>query len=186
MMVSSPVWALTPIPGSNFKVHIVAARNYRSSDLEKLKQAAAVVETIMNSVEFKNNILNFSYQGSKEFVQNNGLSNEQLYEYLMAGAEKYPVQMQPLNTMEVEFELYKPKLFSQRGVIGWTNTSISTIYVNQKYYRTEAIADVADNMVHEWCHKMGFDHDFNYTDRRPYSVPYGVGDLVGRMINGEQ
>ena len=174
--------ALTPIPGANFRVNVIEARKYTSSDLAKLARAVHAIETVMNSQELKDKIINFTYNGKREFVQNEGMTNEQIYNYLMAGGEIHPKVRPQDGMMDVELQLYKPKLFQSKRVIGYTDPSYFTIYVNQNYFRPAAISDIADNMVHEWCHKMGFDHDFKSTARRPYSVPYAVGYIVDDLV----
>ena len=54
----------------------------------------------------------------------------------------------------------------------------SVITSNRRFFDNFTPAEIAGNLAHEWMHKIGFDHDFNSTSRRPYSVPYAVGDLV--------
>ncbi len=182
VLQAGQVEAVTTLPGSNFQVRVAKSTNYTTNDLVKLNRAVSAIELILNSQEFKDDVLNFTYQGQKAFVQNNGMSNEQIYDYIMKGAEQYPNQTAVDSEMDVFLQLYKPKWYQSKRVIGYTDPSYSTIYVNQVYYRNADISDIANNMVHEWLHKMGFGHDFNSTARRSSSVPYAIGYIVGDLI----
>ncbi len=172
---------------SELEVVVNTTKNFSQSDLEKLHQATVMVQEIVNTTEFKDRVINFVYQNQKTFVQNNGLSNEQIYSLLMSGAKKYPVATPANHVMDFDLELFKPKLF-QGNVLGYTSSSTSLISINQKFYRSSAVYEVAMNLVHEWTHKMGFEHDFNYTARRDYSVPYAVGYMIrdiGKLMSGK-
>ena len=50
--------------------------------------------------------------------------------------------------------------------------------MNRKYYNKFRPYEVADNMMHEWLHKIGFNHTVKPTPERPFSVPYAVGYIV--------
>ena len=110
------------------------------------------------------------------------MTNEQIYDFLMAGAEKYPTQSAPDHVMDLNLALYVASPFSDQSVIGYTSVDDPTIHINRKIYRSSEISDIADNLVHEWCHKMGFEHDFEVTDRRPSSVPYAIGYIVDDLV----
>ncbi len=172
--------AQTPTP---LLVNIRSAEKFTDLQYDKLMQAKALVELIINSKAFKNRVLNFNFNGSLEFVQNNGLSNEQIYEYLMTGAERYPVQTEADRMMDFDLILYKPKWYQSKNVLGYTSRDTSVIHINRKFFNQAEFNQIAMNLVHEWTHKMGFEHDFNRTDRRPYSVPYGIGYIVRDLGN---
>jgi len=138
---------------------------------------------VLNGPDFKEQILNFTYNGQGGFVQNNGMSNQQVYDYLMAGAEEYPTQ-QPANGMADMFlSIYTPpwyKMFSK--ALAFTSTDDPFLHIYKKYYNDASVADISNTLIHEWTHKMGFVHDYDPTARRPYSVPYGVGGIIENMV----
>lgn len=173
--MSAPSWAQTSQP---LLVNIRSAESFSDQQYEKLMQAKDLVELIINSAAFKERILNFSYNGVKSFVQNNGMSNQQIYDDLMAGAEVYPTQSSVDHKMDFDLALYKPKFYQSNNVLGYTDQSTSIIHINRNFYNQASVNEIAMNLVHEWVHKMGFDHDFKSTARRPYSVPYAVGYIV--------
>jgi len=173
--MSAPTWAQSSQP---LLVNILSSESFSDQQYEKLMQAKALVELIVNSAAFKERILNFTYNGEKSFVQNNGMSNQQIYDDLMAGAEVYPTQSAVDHKMDFDLALYKPKFYQSNNVLGYTDSSTSVIHINRNFYNQASVNEIAMNLVHEWVHKMGFDHDFNSTPRRPYSVPYAVGYIV--------
>lgn len=157
--------------------------NFNNEQYDKLMQARQLVEMIINSVAFKMRVLNFSYNGSKTFVQNNGMSNQQVYDFLMAGAEQYPEKTQPDHEMDYDLVLYQPKWYQSKNVLGYTSRDTNVIHINKKFFNDAEVHQIAMNLVHEWTHKMGFDHDYKRTSRRPYSVPYGVGYIIRDLGN---
>jgi hypothetical protein len=164
-------------------MNIRSAENFTQLQYDKLMKAKELVEIIINSAAFKSRVLNFTYNGSREFVQNNGMTNQQIYDYLMTGAERYPVQTDANHLMDYDLVLYKPKWYQSKNVLGYTSQDTNVIHINKKFFNQAEFNLIAMNLVHEWTHKMGFGHDFNRTDRRPYSVPYGIGYIVRDLGN---
>jgi hypothetical protein len=56
--------------------------------------------------------------------------------------------------------------------------------MNRKYFNKFRPYQVADNMMHEWLHKIGFSHAVKSTPERPYSVPYAVSYIVKGIARG--
>lgn len=162
------------------KVVIVQSNNFNSTQAAHLEKSRAVLEKVVNSEEFKQRVIHFKYQGEETYVQNNGLTNLQIYNKIMAGAEEYPAQTIANSSMDLSVELYTSG-WSGRNVVGYTNQGTSTIFMNTYFYNYATPSETAGNMIHEWLHKMGFDHDYNSTSRRPSSVPYAIGYIAEEM-----
>ncbi|MBN22981.1 MAG: hypothetical protein CL678_16975 [Bdellovibrionaceae bacterium] len=160
-------------------VSFLHLNNFYPEDRDKIYAAAEVFETVINSEEFKEAILNFTYNGKKEFVDNNGMTNQEVYDTIMRGAEGY--LNEPNHQADLDLQLYWARWWKKWRVVGYTYPNTSRIYMNKYYFNVFTPSDVAGNMAHEWMHKIGFDHDFNRTARRPYSVPYAVGDLISEI-----
>lgn len=174
--VSSPTPSPTPSPDytGGLKVVIREANNFDTDSRALLEQARALAEKVLNSEEFKQRVLHFTYEGEEAFVQNDGYTNLEIYNQMMAGAELYPSRTSANKTMDLFTELY----YGGSGVIGYTNPDTATIYMNSYYYDDYTPAEVVGNITHEWLHKLGYDHDYNSTYRRPYSVPYAIGYIA--------
>lgn len=158
----------------------VHLRNFGSWDRIKLESAAKILLQVMNSELFKQEVLTHTYQGEIGFHENKGMSNLEIYEHLMTGAEDLMPEID--YTMNFDLTLYR-SLNPWSKVKGYTKPDTMRIWLNTKFYRRTSwtAIDVAANMAHEWVHKMGFGHSYNYTPQRPYTVPYAIGNIVGRV-----
>lgn len=166
-------------PQGNKKLIVdVYMKNFTRTDKEKVNRAAEILETVINSQEFKQRVINFTYKGEKRFHQNKGLSNQEIYDNLMTGEEI----LMPRSTgiMNFDLSLYRSKNPWSK-VKGYTTGDSMKIYMNKKFFRRASWTsnDVAANMAHEWVHKMGYSHDYRNNPDRPYSVPYAIGYIVG-------
>ncbi|MEI8347076.1 MAG: hypothetical protein WCG27_06395 [Pseudomonadota bacterium] len=152
--------------------------NFTDAQEIKADKAKELIRRVANSEEFKQRVLNFTWQGKKQFANNDGKTNEQIYQNFMAGNETLSPQID--YTMNLEVTLYKPSYFG-RNVIGYTYSNVVGIWSNRNFFNAYTPAQIAGNYTHEWCHKLGYIHDFNSTARRPYSVPYALGYLVDEL-----
>ena len=143
----------------------------------KVASASRLIRKIVRSAEFKKAVVHHTWNGKKTFSDNNGLTNEQIYKKILEGSERQ-LNLGKNNTMDLEIELYTD---NDSITIGYTYPSIVRIYMNRKYFNKFRPYQVADNMMHEWLHKIGFNHAVKNTPERPYSVPYAVGYIVKRI-----
>ncbi len=147
--------------------------NFTEADEDKVQAAVDLVKQVVRSGAFRERILNHTYQGQKTFVQNGGKSNQEIYLTLLKGAER--LQPEVDHEIDIDLQLYTN---NSTNVVGYTYPNVTRVWMNTKYFRNYVPAQVARNLIHEWLHKLGFDHDSGATARRPYSVPYGVGNII--------
>lgn len=160
-----------PEQARTFKTN-VDYMNLTSAQAVKYDKAVALVKKVVATEAFRTKILNHKYNGATQFANNNGLTNAQIYQSILDAAEKLTPAKN--NTMDVGVKMY----YTNNSVVGYTNTSITYINVNTKFFNNYDINEVAGNLFHEWLHKLGYGHDSSSTTRRPYSVPYAVGYLI--------
>jgi hypothetical protein len=141
---------------------------------KKIHSASKLIRKIVRSTEFKEKVLNHTWKGKKQFADNKGLTNEEIYKKILDGSERQ-LRLGSNNTMDLEIELYTDY---DSITIGYTYPNIVRIYMNRKYFNKFRPYQVADNMMHEWLHKIGFGHAVKNTPERPYSVPYAIGYIV--------
>lgn len=161
-----------PSQALSFKTNVSYLTGFDSTDETKYNKAVALVKKVVATEAFRKAVLNHTYQGVKQYVQNNGLTNAQIYQSILDAAEKLTPTKN--NTLDVGVKLY----YENNSVVGYTSTGITYINVNTKFFDTYAVNSVASNLFHEWLHKVGYGHDSAATARRPYSVPYAVGYII--------
>lgn len=142
----------------------------------KIIEASELIKRVVASEEFKDAVINHTYEGVKTFVDNQGLTNIQIYNKFLQGAEKLTPARN--NAMDAELELY----YENTNTIGYTYPNTKRIWMNTKYFNNYTSSQVAGNLTHEWMHKLGFTHTASYTTSRSYSVPYAVGYIILKLI----
>jgi len=150
--------------------------NFSSEQEEKIKAAVEIIKKVITSKEFKERVLNYTYKGIKQFVDNGGLTNEEVYLKLLEGAEIVGNTTKN-NTMDVELELYQ----DTSKTIGYTYPHTVRIWMNKKYFNKYTPVKVADNLMHEWMHKLGFTHATVWSKDRDHSVPYAIGYIIEEL-----
>lgn len=146
--------------------------NLTATQEDKYDDAVALVKKVVGTEAFRTRVLNHYYDGSKSYANNNGLTNSQIYQSVLDAAEKLTPAKN--NRLDVGVKMY----YENNSVVGWTNTSITYINVNTKFFNGYDVNEVAGNLFHEWLHKLGYGHDSTATTRRPYSVPYAIGYMI--------
>ena len=174
MLATLPVFAQVPTEAYSFSTNL-DLYNATSSEVDKIRDAEELIKRVIATEEFRNEILNHTYNGSKTFVDNGGYSNAQIYQKIIDGAEKLQATVD--NEMDMEVEFY----YENSSTVGYTNTSSKRIWVNRKFYNNYTAASCTSNLMHEWLHKLGFKHATYYSYSRDFSVPYAVGRIMSKL-----
>lgn len=152
--------------------------NFDSTEEQKVREAVKIIKRVIVSKEFKERVLNYQFKGKRQFNDNHGLSNEEIYLKILEGPEQIG-QKTRNNTMDVELELYHQKT----NTIGYTYPNTVRIWMNKKYFSRYSPIKVADNLMHEWMHKLGFTHEISWNSDRDHSVPYAIGYLIEELAS---
>ena len=150
--------------------------NFSETQKEKVYDAADLIEKVIASEEFRKEVLNYTFKGKKRFLNNRGFSNAQIYKRILEASEKM-LKKGKNNVMDIELQLYR----EDTTTIGYTYPNVVRVYMNTKYFEHFSSVQVSDNMMHEWLHKIGFDHAIKYSPDRDHSVPYAIGYIVKRL-----
>lgn len=148
---------------------------FAATQEDKYEKAARIVKLVVATKEFRDKVLNHTYNGKKTFVDNGGRTNAQIYQSILDAAET--LQPAKNNRLDVEVELY----YSNNSVVGYTYPTSKRVWVNSKFFSSYGAANVAGNLFHEWLHKLGYGHAASYSTSRDYSVPYAIGYLVAEI-----
>jgi hypothetical protein len=169
-----PVNSSLPTEAFTFDTNITMVQ-FTAAQEAKYNRAIEIVKMVVATEKFRNDVLNFTYNGKKAFVDNRGRTNQQIYQSILDAAET--LQPAKNNTMDLEVELY----YANNSVVGYTYGSTRRIWVNTKFFNSYSENSVAGNLFHEWLHKLGYTHDSAATVSRPYSVPYAIGYMMSNI-----
>lgn len=175
LTLATPAFAVTPNEAFLFEVNIDMIKLSKNRE-QKVSQAAEIIKEVVASDLFKEAVLNHEYLGKKQYADNNGLSNSEIYLKILDGAERLnPVAN---NAMDLELELYTDM---KSNTVGFTRSNHKRIWVNTKFFNIFPARSVASNLMHEWLHKLGFSHAVKASKRRKNSVPYAVGKMIRKI-----
>lgn len=149
--------------------------NFTPEQEAKVLKAVEIIKKVIQSKEFKDRVINYTYNGKKQFVDNKGMTNEQIYQTLLDGKEDLLPTID--NEMDLELKLY----YSWTSTVGYTYPDVLLIHMNTKFFNPYTPSEVAGNVFHEWTHKLGFGHASSYSVSRDSSVPYAIGYLIEEL-----
>lgn len=146
----------------------------------KIDFARGILEGRINSDEFKRAVKNHEYLGKKTFIQNNGLTNDEILTRLLEGSEILNKKIDFVWNIQLTI-IDRPWYKRYSTVNGFTYPNTLEIKIYRDSFNQMSIEYLAGFIGHEQCHNLGFEHDFRATMRRPFSVPYAVGGIIVAM-----
>lgn len=167
---------------SDFKIKINAQVNFSSNEAAKLVRAVELWQKVWQSEEFQNKVRNFGRNersgvfGRTKWVHGfrmTSLSNRGVIDKIVSGSER----LEPEADKEADIYLTLDRRDTE-SVIGYTYPATKTQWIYSKFFNKMDEAEIAGNLAHEYCHKLGFGHESKPTALRPYTVPYGIGYLT--------
>lgn len=157
--------------------YVLELENFNATQDTKVREALRRVHIVINSKAFQTRVINHTFQGNKTFVDNRNMSNLQIYEKIMSGQEDLLPRKD--HTMNLSLSMY----YKYGSTVGYTYPDTLKVWVNSRFFNTNSYGRVAANVVHEWTHKLGFEHSYYNDYARPYSVPYGVGTIIEELVD---
>lgn len=146
----------------------------------EFRAGLAILEKVVNSQEFKDRILNFSYTFNGQIINgfklNKGMTNQQIYILFMSGWDKHNKAYD--NDIDISTTIYYNRWTS---TVGYTYPNTFKTWINTKFwsvFEKERRAGIAGNQGHEYCHNLDFDHAFKDNPTRKFTVPYAIGSII--------
>jgi hypothetical protein len=176
------------------KVKVVTGAGLSRKQKDLIERASRLLEKILVSPQFTSKVLNYKYKDRYGqinkgfhwpfFYHANGatsphLSNQGVLDKILSGAE----QLNP--ELDGEVDIFIRIYEENSDIIGYTYPDTKWQWINKWVFSSFDEVDIAGNLMHEWCHKLGFDHEYEYTKWRQHSVPYAIGYIaeeVGRDL----
>ncbi|MBJ00040.1 MAG: hypothetical protein CME67_02315 [Halobacteriovoraceae bacterium] len=150
---------------------------FNDEQKEKMDLALQKLKIVLKSQEFKEEVLTHTFKGEKRFYKSKGMSNQEIYDHILKGVE----DLSPVEDFEMDLKL--TLYHSKTNTVGYTYPNTNEIWVNDKYFNSYSLGEVANNAMHEWLHKIGFEHSYYNNPDRPFTVPYAIGEIVEKLIN---
>ncbi|NTE05229.1 hypothetical protein G6M26_51585 [Agrobacterium tumefaciens] len=170
------------------KIKLQQVTNYLDSRLSKLSTVIVLMEKVINSERFKEQVLGFAYNGENTFFYRKNIwgyyidhvyKNSEVYEMIITAKEESG------NVQNNVIDLYLELINGSDGsVIGFGRPEEKEIYTYSKMFDSMSIPELVNHYVHEWTHKIGFDHAYSRNQKRNYSVPYAVGNIAETVADG--
>lgn len=166
----------------------ITTKDLTPDEQQEINEAAQIAEKLLNSDEFRNWCINHSYERvtitgrlwwkKYHYQKVFGFhyttdTGKQVYDKIMAGAEV----LDPIPDGEADIWVTVDRRNSTR-IVGYTYPNSKWQWIYKWVFRSWGPKDVAGNLIHEWCHKLGYDHEYKFTNNREFSVPYSVGYYV--------
>ena len=151
----------------------------------KLIEASKVLLDRINSFEFKDAALRFEHCGSKnfQFFGHRRVSNKELL-HIIYQANEVLGDVAP-NVIDLYLHEYEQACqWCRIRRRAYTRKTIKEIFINRRWIQEATVDELANTLVHEWLHNLGFSHgtDFSSDDEDNFhSVPYAIGDIVERI-----
>lgn len=165
---------------------LVSIERYSARERVRIDSALVLVRKVINHPEFRAAVLAYGAgEPGRSFVEKDGRtltsSNEEVWATFTRAAEGYdsvPDGDMDLHLVGKHRFLRWP--FGMPGYpVGFGNGEEDPpIYTYHTWLRENSENAIAGHIVHEWTHKIGYEHDFNYRPNRPCSVPYALGEMV--------
>lgn len=173
---------------------IKSLKNFSKIRKRKLKRVLKKLETAVNSAHFKNLVMYYnhgSFNGPLDgsiygFRHNRGLTNKEIYEAIRCGSETL-TQGDDFRC-EFELEIQNTPWWKRRFVraMAFTYRNTNKITIRDIFFDRLSDAKLAELLIHEWLHNLGFEHEYYVTNKTYQSVPYGVGSIISHCVLNQE
>lgn len=160
-----------PMEAMTFETRIHTEGMTVEQEME-VQKAAEIIKLVVASQEFKDRILNHTVNGVKKFLNNNGLTNEEIYQKILEAAEDGTLTKD--NVMEITLELIPETTKSRiyRLIAG-----VKKIFYYLNLFQNTTPAGIAQNIFQQWLGKIGF----TAPEGTSKSVQEAVAKIIGEL-----
>lgn len=140
----------------------------------KIQEAEEIIKRVVASREFKDRILNHTVNGIKTFLNNNGYTNEEIYQKILEAAESDNLRKD--NKMELSLEVVSQT--GQSRIYRLIN-GIKKFFYFLNLFKKATPAGIAQSLFQQWLGKIGFNRTENITSQQ--SVQEAVSKIIGEL-----
>ena len=154
-------------PSKKLTIEVHEQDGFTEEEKALYRRAVQKAEAALNSKKFYTEFM------KSKFTSTKGLSNQEIFDMLMSGIDMFN------KAEDHDIDVFITMYYANTRVVGYTNPSTCKTWVNRKFFSEYDEADISCNLIHEYLHKVGFDHK---SAKELTSVPYAVGYLLERVI----
>lgn len=138
---------------------------------------------IMKSEQFQLDVSLHEYEGKEQFAKNKNLTNDEIFEAIMNGAE---FGSSSDGEIDLEVRGYQSSFPGNRCDNGVPNCSDrllsysvgSTVYINKRYIRQKD-KRIGSTIIGSWIEMLGFEAEHRYTKpEHHFTVPGGIRKIL--------
>lgn len=155
---------------------------FKTSVRDRIMEATKVLEEVINHDLFKSRVKEFKWTDKvgKEhanFHMSNGFTNEEILRMILSGKDKFNT------TEDGDIDVFIHPYRANKKKVGYTLTNTYKTWINLKWLKSVPKSRperIAGNLLHEYCHNLGFSHDINGKKVKHFenTVPYKCGKFV--------
>lgn len=143
------------------KIQIHDLKNFSESEVLKIKTALINGSEVLNSGIFEASMLD------AKFTENKGMSSKEILELIRLGKDGKD------KTSDGDIDIHLTGYCKRSRTIGYTYLNHYRTWLN-KYHLAKMSPDrIFGHILHEYCHRLGFRHEYE----KSTSVPYLVGKI---------
>jgi hypothetical protein len=166
---------------SPVRIEVVQRVGYSDADRVRLDAAVQIAAEVINSSDFQRQVLTYGSnrspsgfsQADRAFSDHPLTSNQEVLDALLAGNAPSDGTIRLFLSME--------RHPSEIGHTQPTASQTSVSFTDRSAFNAMETADLANHLVHEHLHRVGFLHHQQFSVERCDSIPYAVGQLVCTM-----
>ncbi len=164
-----------------------------------IENSCTLLIEVINTDIFKTKVLNYKWHHRRkgEILNFNHTtsSREDVLKKLLSGDDKF-VSEYKNDSNELgdnDIDIWIIPYYTKRKIVGSTNPNTYKTWLNINYWNNRIVqnkvnpfltmVELAENIVHEYCHNIGFGHRGNKPHKHynRNSVPYAIGDIFNEV-----
>lgn len=168
LLVFALFFSVQSFAQTRIKTNVLNLRYATAKDKTRNAAAFKHIESIVNNESFRSKILNLTYTQTTT-------TPEEILASILKAEENFSGGTR--GVIDMFLEMY----YEEEGAIGFTYANDPYVYLNRWVQSSYTPMETAGNLFHEWLHKLGHTHSFEWTEDRKDSVPYKLGYLLRDM-----
>jgi len=158
-----------------------------------IENSCKILVEVINSKVFEDKVLGYSWvhkrKGRINQFNHTFVDRAKILQMIRSGDDNFIDEYSNDNNErgDMDIDIWIIPYFGKRRVIGMTNPTTYKTWLNLAYWNDRIMInkinpfytklEIAENIIHEYCHNLGFNHKKNKKHKynNIHSVPYAIG-----------